>query len=132
MAGQRDAYEAIDANIRALVYQVNGFPGIRTVASCGGHPDPGPGQNPQGVWDVLFVVDHTEEGWRSLEFLAWVAHDIRRGLGDIWLLADSAPPYLNTPGQTLKFGLSGRVDPSRVAHLMGEWRGESYVPARPE
>ena len=92
----RDAvpWREIDLNVRKIVRQMNEFPGTQTVASCGGHPNPGPGQNPEGMWDVIFRVEHSEAGWRSLEFIAWVAHDIRRGLGGIWLFADSAPPYL--------------------------------------
>lgn len=81
---------------------------------------------------VVFDVERSEAGWRSLEFLAWVAHDMGRGDYDIQVRADSAPPYLNTPGSTLKFVLEGRCDPELVARLMDEWRGDSYIPAEAE
>ena len=46
----------LDDNIVNLVFTLNELPGIVTIASCGGHPDSGPTQHPDGEWFVGFEV----------------------------------------------------------------------------
>ena len=118
----------LDANIRPLVEALNAFPAVDTVGSCGGHSEPRPGQYPAGSWYVKFDVAHTEEGWRSLEFVAWVTTDLRRGGEGVALEATSPPPYLNTPGACLAFVLSGKdVDPEFVAKFLSDMYEDSYI-----
>lgn len=120
--------EELDDNIRPLVEAINAFPAVYTVGSCGGHPDPGPGQWPEGKWYVKFQVEHTEEGWRSLEFLAWVTRDLQRGDYTVVLEATAPPPYLNEPGACLAFVLSGNgADPELVARFLSEMHEECYI-----
>ena len=61
----------IDPPIRALVALLNTHPGIATVGSCGGHPNPTPLQQPAGRWFVSFMI----ASWNGdgAEGLAWIA-----------------------------------------------------------
>ena len=86
-------------------------------------------------WFITLNAEPGEEGWRSLEFVAWAITDMKRGGFPIAIEAASPPPYLNTPGRMLYFVLSGSGDktkdseaagPSRIAALLNEWRSE-YV-----
>ncbi len=121
-------YDEMDANIRSLVEVINRFPGLNTIDSCGGHPDAKPYQEVEGHWRVGMEVDHTEEGWRSLEFLAWAASDFRSSGHPMTLGAFSHPPYLNTPGQCLTFTLrGGSISPESFAETLDSWREEDYV-----
>jgi hypothetical protein len=63
-------YPALDLNVRSLVRLLNKLPGIRTIASCGGHADHDNTQWPAGSWFVSFRVAPTRGGWRSLERIA--------------------------------------------------------------
>lgn len=121
-------YEEIDINVRSLVEIINRFPGLHTIDSCGGHASPAPYQEPEGHWRIGLEVDHTEEGWRSLEFLAWAASDFRRAGHTITLEAVSKPPYINTPGRCLTFGLHAvSLLPDNFATTLNTWREEDYV-----
>jgi len=121
-------YGELDSNIRSLVEALNAFPGVDTVGSCGGHASPGPGQYPEGTWYVKFDAAHSEIGWRSLEFVAWVTTDLRRGGEGVILEATSPPPYLNSPGACLAFVLSGKdVDPEFVARFLSDMYADSYI-----
>ncbi len=121
-------YDDIDANVRSLVEVINRFPGLNTIDSCGGHADAKPYQELEGQWRVGLEVDHTEEGWRSLEFLAWAAGDFRKGGQPVTLGAFSHPPFLNTPGQCLTFTLHGKdILPESFAEIIDTWRKEDYV-----
>lgn len=122
-------YDELDTRIKPLVEAVNALPGIVTLGSCAGHPDPKPGQYPEGRWYVKFQVEHNEEGWRSLEFLAWIASDLQRGNYAVILEAKSPPPYLNYPGASLSFVLEGEdVDPEEtVARFLSQMHADCYV-----
>ena len=87
----------------------NAFEGVATLGSCGGHPEPlKGGQWPEGSWYVTFKLRPDIHGWRALEFLAWlINHDYVESEPRVRLYPDSVPPYLNTPGSTLKFALEG-------------------------
>lgn len=111
----------LDSNIRGLVAVLNSFQGIRTSSSCGGHENPGACQAPAGSWYVTFELQledgrPSEDAWLSLEFLTWlVNHD---GKGETArIVMDSPPPYLNGPGSSLYFDLTGSSDPDEL----GEW-----------
>jgi hypothetical protein len=123
-----DEIPDLDPNIRALVAVLNSFETIHTTGSCGGHADPGPGQDPQDVWSVTFDVDHSEEGWVALEWLVWlINNDYRRGGHDVFLGPYAPPPYLNTPGQCLSFHLGGhKENPDTLAEWIAEQKVECY------
>jgi len=118
----------LDPNIRTLVQVLNGFEGIHTTGSCGGHPNPEPYQQPEGSWDVTFRVDHTEEGWWALEWLTWLVHGtLYAGAFPVHLMPTAAPPYLNTPGQCLQFYLVGiGADPEAFAAHVEQAKAEYY------
>lgn len=108
-------YSRIEPNVVPLLKVMNSFPGLQTTESCGGHKDPQPWQTPEGLFTVLFVVDHTLEGLVSLEFLVWIVN----GSGPLQrngeIVCNSFPPYLNTPGQAHYFAWHGIGDPGKVA-----------------
>lgn len=128
MSNSQIPYGEIDLNVRFLVEVVNRFPGLHTIDSCGGHASPASYQEPEGWWRIGLEVDHTEEGWRSLEFLAWAVTDFRKSERNIFLGAFSHPPYLNTPGRCLNFRLHAEgLLPGDFATLLDTWREEDYV-----
>ena len=123
-----DDLAGLDPNIRPLVAVLNSFEGIHTVGSCGGHPNPRPGQDPEGSWSVSFYVDHSEDGWVALEWLVWlINNDYRRGGHDVFLGPYAPPPYLNTPGACLTFHLRGHnEDPEALAQWTEQQKAECY------
>jgi hypothetical protein len=123
----------LDPNIVALVKALNAFKGVRTVSSCGGHSDPGPGQSPSGEWSVIFKVAKDEHGWRALEYLAFLVNvEARRSGSKVSLEPFAAPPYLNIPGECLFFHLAGwdGEDPEEFARMLDEARRQAYIPPR--
>jgi hypothetical protein len=52
---------------------------------------------------VKFGLEKSEVGWRTLEFLAWLATDMVRAGERLEFFPTSPPPYLNTPGACLSF-----------------------------
>jgi hypothetical protein len=130
-------WDELDPPIVPLVGALNRFPGIRTIGSCGGHSAPERDQAGAGEWWVLFQVDHSEEGWLSLEFLSWLVNrDGHQGGSSVLLRPDSAPPWLNYPGSTLRFLLEldhpgGPKDsPAELAAWIVETFDDCYVDAR--
>jgi hypothetical protein len=114
--------------IEKLASAVGRFPAIRVITAWDGDE----GQATEGGWAVCFEVEHSEAGWRSLEFLAWIKRDLFRGGWAVSLQADSVPPYLNVPGRTLCFRFAGSGDADWVADFMERMRKESYVAVDPE
>ena len=120
-------YDDLDANIINLVRALNGYPGVITMGSCGGHPEPrNPGQWPAGSWYVKFKLPKDRLGWYVLEFLAWAINEDCRTLAGnhLILLPTAAPPYLNTPGDVLYFVVEGYEgqDPDALADFLKEVR----------
>jgi hypothetical protein len=123
-------YEELDSNVVDLVRALNAFAGIKTIGSCGGHREPGPGQAREGSWWVTFEIEHSEDGWFALEFLAWlINNDYWRAGHKVHLYPTSPPPYLNEPGRVLKFSLEGygSEDPEELAEWIDRVREESYI-----
>jgi hypothetical protein len=122
----------IDAKIKRLVDALNAFDGVATLGSCGGHPEPlEGGQWPEGSWYVTFRLRHDSHGWRALEFLAWlINHDYVESEPRVRLYPDSVPPYLNTPGSTLKFALEGceGASANALASFMNQQRKRCFIP----
>ena len=130
----RVPYGEIDPPIVNLVRALNQFPGVHTIGSCGGHRDAERDQAPEGQWYILFEVDKTSEGWMSLEFLGWaIGRDMRRAGSAVTLRVDSAPPWLNYPGEMIRFLLDlsepGRPDdaPDEVADWLRYAKSSFYV-----
>ena len=124
-------YKELDSNIVKLVRALNSFEGIRTIGSCGGHANPKPYQRPEGEWEIVFNVDHNEEGWFALEFLTWfVNNNLSRQEHEVYLSLNSFPPSINIPGEALYFGLEGSgVDPDWLAKELRQVKTALYTSA---
>jgi hypothetical protein len=122
-------YKELDPNMVRLVKALNSFEGIRTIGSCGGHPNPKPYQEPKGRWGITFYVDRTEKGWSALEFLVWLTNNDLAGAGHkIFLSLHAAPPFINLPGQALYFALDAKdVDPDELAEIVRKSKRELYL-----
>jgi hypothetical protein len=121
----------IDVKIKRLVDALNAFDGVATLGSCGGHPEPlKGGQWPEGSWYVTFRLRHDAHGWRALEFLAWLINHVYIDREPrVRLYPDSVPPYLNTPGLTLKFALEGcdGASANALASFMNQQRKRCFI-----
>jgi len=129
-------YDELDDNIVKLVRCLNNLPGILTLSSCGGHHRPklDLGQWRDGTWYVQFVVDHTEAGWKTLEFLAWAVNiDYRGGPGQHVIFVPKAPPpHEHGPGEVLSFFVEGYTgsNPDQLAEYLESVR--DYYGKSPE
>jgi hypothetical protein len=109
----------LDPPVVELVRVLNDLPGIYTIASCGGHANPGPCGGTADQWWVTFQLDQrddlapTPEAWLSLEWIGWVFHDMRKAGRRLMLTCASLPPMLNEPGRTLLYSLEGNRDTDR-------------------
>lgn len=112
-------YEELDAQIVQMVRVLNKFPGLHTISSCAGHPHPKPGQWKAGTWYVTFWLDPTEDGWATLELLAWAINvSYRGGEEHVILVPRAAAPEAHQPGSiSLHFILEGYTgsDPEAAA-----------------
>lgn len=124
-------YDDLDGNVRELVRELNHFPDLHTIGSCGGHPEPMTAASaPEGHWWVTLQPDWTDDGRISLEFVAWAARDLARADNRVSLQAFACPPWLNRPGEELTFQLGGiDIDPQNVADFLAEWRLELFISA---
>lgn len=112
--------EPIDARVQKLVAALNRFPGITTIGSCGGHPDPGPRRWPQGTCYVKFRVTETDGGLFSVQVLAWLLRDFRQA-GLAWRLVRLTPPAgMQEPEGEMTFALEGLwgTDPDALADFL--------------
>ena len=121
--------QALDPSIRRLVRAINAFPGAETIGSCGGHPNPVDGQWPEGSWYVNIVFDRSEAGHFALEFLAWaINNDYRRGGYRVMLYPYAPPPYLNQPGQVLRYHLEGYdTSADELAAFLNKVRRKGFI-----
>ncbi|MFQ5856729.1 MAG: hypothetical protein ACE5LU_13925 [Anaerolineae bacterium] len=118
--------EPIDARIQELVATLNQLPGITTFGSCGGHPNPGPRQWPEGTCYVKFTASEAGGGLVSVQFLSWVLRDLRRQ-GVPWRLVGLRPPAdVEAPPDELFFALEGYwgTDPDQLAEVLELQRGQ--------
>jgi hypothetical protein len=122
-------YGELDRNIIKLVRALNSFAGIQTIGSCGGHKDPQSYQQPKGSWLITLEVDHSEEGWFALEFLAWfVNNNLVRGGWRVQLTLHAFPPFINVPGEALYFALAGEGEtPDLIAQELRAAKKGFYV-----
>jgi len=123
-------YDEIDPSIVSLVFALNDLEGITTGASCGGHDDPdfSLGQSPSGQWSVIFLVDHTEDGWYSLTFLSYVCHELQKSAAYVSIVTFVDDLFLTSPEMALGLNLAGldNVDPEEVAGTIERLRRELY------
>ncbi|HBY96741.1 MAG: hypothetical protein M5U01_37750 [Ardenticatenaceae bacterium] len=122
--------DTLDERIRRLVDVLNQVPGVVTRGSCGGHPDPQPGQWPMGTCYVSFRIDPDERGWYALEFLTWAVGQYQRAGGPWGLRVWSAGLSPVTAGRCLFFALIGThgVNPDDLAESIGEWLETVFWP----
>lgn len=112
--------EPIDARVQDLVATLNHLPGITTLGSCGGHPDPGPRQWPAGACYVKFTASEAGGGLVSVHFINWVLRDFRRQ-GTPWRVVGLRPPAdVAAPPDELVFALEGYLgtDPDELAEVL--------------
>lgn len=97
----------LDENVAGLVRALNRLPAVHTASSCGGHPDPGRGQVPDGEFYVDMYVDPTPAAFRSLELIAWT---------------DPVPEDDYQPADAPRFNLRGRngYPPEKLAQIIEE------------
>jgi hypothetical protein len=91
--------EEVEAAIKSLdgvTWTSSGYPLLRE------HGEP-----PTDAGWVKFGLEESELGWRTLEFLAWLATDMLRAGERLHFFPTSPPPYLNTPRSCLSFVLEG-------------------------
>ncbi len=117
-------YQDIDPNIRALVRALNSFPGVETIGSCGGHDNPGPGQEFAGCWRVSLVFKTPQ----VLEFFAWMINDDYPS--PVFLYPFAPPPQLNGFGN-LRYVIRGfkGSDPDDLATFVVRMRDEEWPSA---
>jgi hypothetical protein len=122
-------YKELDRNIVKLVRALNSFDGIRTVGSCGGHPNPKASQQPEGEWFITFMVDHTDDGWFALEFLTWfINNNMARNGCSVMLMPYAFPPFINIPGEALYFAPGGSgIEANWLAKELKEAKETLYV-----
>jgi hypothetical protein len=118
----------LDPNMVRLVEALNSFEAIRTIASCGGHPNPTGCQSPEGTFCVFFRPAPTRAGWGPLEFLVWLIGDYRRSGHHVDLIALSPPPQDPVPGGTMYFCIDGSdgEDPDALADWILRMKEEEY------
>ena len=131
-------YDDLDAPVVRICRAINALPGLHTIGSCGGHEEGG--ELPADRWRVSLYVEQERDrrptfaGWLALEFLAWTIRDHARGGSDIAFLAWSLPPYLNDPGQMLRFSIEARrggdggIEADHLAANLEQWTADSFRP----
>lgn len=102
-----------------------------------GYPLPNAKGEPTDAGWVKFVLEKSELGWRTLEFLAWVCTDMIRAGERLEFFPTAPPPYLNTPGACLSFviecyPLDGDQDErfQKVASFINACRKEYWASCR--
>ncbi len=86
----------------AIREAIAAFESVTLVSSGDPVTDPSDSKYTEAGW-VKFVLEKSELGWRTLEFLAWVCDDMVRAGERLKLFPISPPPYLNEPGKCLSF-----------------------------
>lgn len=132
-------YDELDPPVVGLVRRLNELPGIETVSSCGG----GEGHiEPPDRWSVGFQLgveaSHspwpTPDAWISLEWLAWFTNGNLRRSSALEMELNSFPPYLNVPGRSIYFTITGTrgengTEPDEFAESIERYASEYYVSA---
>jgi hypothetical protein len=122
-------YAELDPEIVELCRAINGFPDLRTSASCqgyiGNHRDGEP-------WYVFFGPKGfvSNEAYTSIEFLAWLVNGgaAKADGFDVTMWLNSGPPYLNFPGRTMYFFIEGRNrHPNEFAEFIRTNRAQGFV-----
>lgn len=124
--------DELDVNIKELVNVLNSFEAIHTIGSCGGHPNPFPGQWEEGTWFVKFDVEQSFEGWQTIEFLAWAINNEYDEDLTVFFMPKSSPPWLNVPSQTLGWVIEGynEQDPNQLADFLCKVKSDFYKSAK--
>jgi len=90
--------------IKQIESAIEKFAGVNWTSS--GYPVEGETESATlDVGWVKFTIERSELGWNTLEFLAWICNDLTNGGERVEFVPIAAPPYLNTPGDSLCFVL---------------------------
>lgn len=108
-------YAEVPEHLVHLCRTINALPGI--VANCWDEQvtiaDPYPVSAWYLSWSILPAEPHSSvleagphrEGWATTEWLVWLLRDLNRSGKEVAQYTTSPPPYLNTPGESLSFGV---------------------------
>src|SRR5664279_2559324 len=124
--GITEAGIPVDANVVALIDALNEINGVRTFASCGGHPDPTAGQVGEG--DFTVSLDFTEDasGWLAITVIALAIKEaeLKGGTANAVKLTPWTDNVVGAPTFGLHFDLSGtRVSPALLAVSIRRFNG---------
>lgn len=114
-------WEHVDHGIINLVWTLNAtLPGVETISSCEGHPDPR--IDPEPCWHVALVLQPADaelgierggphpDGWLSIEWLTWfITSDLSRAGYDIAMSVHAPAPFVNHPGRALTFWIEAPI-----------------------
>ena len=128
-------YDDLDPPVLVLVREINEFPGLGTMTSCGGGEDH---FLPPDRWEVGFQLEKsrgrpTRAAWLSLEFLAWYFYDRTQATRNADMRPLAKPPWLNSPGDMIWFMIDGYrsgdgTEPDEVANSISKLRNEIFSP----
>lgn len=110
----------IDANVLPLVIALDSIPGAYTFSSCGGHANPGKGQEPEGTFNVNFNVSRNRTGWRALAIIQSAIQQTATGLDNKLILLPWADPDDGSP-EGIHFEIRGKdgAEPAELAAAIG-------------
>lgn len=123
-------YAAKDADrkILKLIRAFNEFPGVQGSCISGAGPRSRGIDKGEKGWTLSLNIEQNETGWFVLEFLGWlINNDFQKAGMNIQFLPNSQPPYLNFPGNTLVFEVSGTCSADQAADAVRRARKECFV-----
>jgi hypothetical protein len=125
---KRNAAKEADRKILKLLRAFNEFPCVQASCVSTAGPRSKAGRIGEKSWNLSLSIERNETGWFVLEFLAWlINNDFEKAGMDIQFLPDSQPPYLNFPGRTLLFEVSGTCLPDQTADAIRRARKECFI-----
>ena len=110
-----------------LLFALNRFPGVTCVA----YDYLASGCNSTENHAITFEVEHTETGWHSLAFLAWLINVWLHNEG-VQLLPIAPPPYATGTAGNMAFVVQCHNvhSPSELAYMIDKAFVENYEPRK--
>jgi len=120
----------IDARVLPLVEELNGFPGVETFASCGGHRHihvkgfhneetrGRVGQVRYPDFYVSFMIDQSPEAGWSLRLISWAAFEASAAANTRYGAAVIMWAPTPQPTEPPRFDLYGKIDVALVLKML--------------